>query len=230
MFFSPNQEENNYWISYTDLVTGFMIVFVIITLLLFNRNSEENLLNGKYAEVENVFKKEFDKIDGVEISEEATIRFLINEDDHTELFKSKPEEPWEPTDYFKDLLEETIPLYLDVICNIYENNLGHRDSIQIKELRIEGHTDSTGSYIDNLKISSARASKVQSIILNNKYFQDSFPTDFKKFVRHNSIACGYSYSRTLDKNGKLILNDEGQQYDPDKSRRVELRVILEHKK
>ena len=59
----------------------------------------------------------------------------------------------------KQLLDKFIPVYLDVLLSSkYENYLG--------EIIIEGHTDSTGSYTNNLKLSQQRALQVALYVLN----------------------------------------------------------------
>jgi outer membrane protein OmpA-like peptidoglycan-associated protein len=98
----------------------------------------------------------------------------------------------------------------------------------IREIRIEGHTDSKGEYLDNLNLSSGRALKVQEYILKG-LSKRSYTVKFQGFVKRNSIACGYSSSRLLDSTSHHIIQSHLPE-DRDKSRRVEFRVILEYKK
>ena len=36
IFKKDTNEEHNFWMSYTDLMSGFLVVFIILTVLLFN--------------------------------------------------------------------------------------------------------------------------------------------------------------------------------------------------
>lgn len=222
MFTKTDGEEHNFWISYTDLVMGFMIIFIVIALMLFNRDAEQEALDGKYKELVSTFESSFADIKEIEVTEDATIRFLVDEADGQALFEFKD---YYPTTYFKKLLDQFIPVFFNEVYKIYDQA---GDTFTIKELRIEGHTDSRGNYLQNLTYSSGRAVKVQSYVLRNDYFE-KYPLAFQDFVKQNSIACGYSFSRLLDEKGDLV-TDSSQKEDPDKSRRVEFRILLEYKK
>ncbi|MEM1118849.1 MAG: hypothetical protein AAGJ18_00285 [Bacteroidota bacterium] len=216
---SANVEEQNYWISYTDLVTGFMIIFIILTLILFNRQQEKITVEAKYKELSNVFKTRLDS-NIIEITDYATIRFTAKEGQP--LFEKTE---YYPTPYFKELLDQFIPIYFSQIDSIVFQDTSR--VVSIKELRIEGHTDSDSDYLSNLRLSSNRALKVQRHILENKSFQ-RLNGDFKDFIRKSSIAVGYSESQLLDENGDLVEishKPENQDY----SRRVEFRILLEKK-
>ena len=217
---NSEQEEHNYWISYTDLVMGLLMAFIVVSMVLFSRDSEKAALDGKYSELVTAFKEKFKDNEGIEVTDDATIRFVLNRTKAKELFTSGD---YHPTDYTNKLLEEFIPAYFDEILDIYQPR---QDSFEIKELRIEGHTDSEGTYYNNLHFSSGRAVKIQSLILQDQYFQ-TYPKKFQEFVQQNSIACGYSFSRLLDADGNLVSKSEKEE-DRDRSRRVEFRVILEY--
>lgn len=213
-----DQEENNFWMSYTDLVTGFMIIFMIISLSLSLLSEEERTIASKYTELINEFEAAFQQQAAVEVADSATIRFTIQD---RQLFQSNNHKP---TRNFTDILDEFIPIYYGKIEELYRER---QDSFLIKEIRIEGHTDTVGDYINNLITSSARSLEIQKYIVRSEYF-DTLDVAFKEFVRSNSIACGYAYTRPLDNEGKSI-RSEDQIYDPDKSRRVEFRVLFEYK-
>ncbi len=222
MFNKRTDEENPYWISFTDLMSGFMVIFILVSLFLFAKEEKKDPLKGKYAEMVSVFKEKFNHIPEIEVSDDATIRFLITQDSATILFMEGEEEP---TPYCQDVLDTFIPIFYQEVLALLENS---KDSFDIREIRIEGHTDSKGEYLDNLNLSSGRALKVQEYILKG-LSKRSYTVKFQGFVKRNSIACGYSSSRLLDSASHHIIQSHLPE-DRDKSRRVEFRVILEYKK
>lgn len=234
--YHDNEPEQNYWISYTDLVTGFMIIFIIIALVLFNRPEPTPqkptpipppttdtfkvvTVLGKYEELSQVFEEKLSDYEEIFVADSATIRFSAVD---KELLFVKSD--YYPTDYFKKLLDKFLPIYFGEIKKIYKS---YSDSINIKELRIEGHTDSSGDYLTNLRYSSGRSQKVQNFILRNDYFKD-LDGDLKDFIMRKSVAVGYSESRLLDENGEFV-SVSGLEEDESKSRRVEFRILLEKK-
>ena len=217
MFRIHSEEEHNFWISYTDLVTGFMIIFIVLTLILFYRQNEENPVDAKYKELTEAFEEEFKDVPEIEIADNATIRFVAQPG--KELFVQNE---YDLSPYFQKLLIQFIPGYIKRLENLYTASV---DSVRIKEIRIEGHTDSKGRYITNLKFSSGRAQATQSFILKSHNFK-SLSSGFQDFIRKNSIAVGYSESRLLDSYGNFI-DQSKMPEDQNKSRRVEFRVLLE---
>ena len=226
MFWRKADEENPYWISFTDLMSGFMVIFILVSLFLFakeNTMPQVDPLKGKYAELVNVFREKFSNIPEIDVdTTNAVIRFLITENEETAFFQRAEREP---TKYCEEVLDKFIPVFYDELRKIKETE---QDSFNIREIRIEGHTDSQGEYLYNLKLSSQRALKVQEYIVRGLW-KRQYPDDFQNFVKENSIACGYSFSHTLDKNGKPTLQTQLPE-DFDKSRRVEFRILLEYKK
>lgn len=238
MFNNYEEEEHNYWVSFTDLSLGFLIVFIVITLvLLLDKKekaseiietppirSEEEIktaaLKGKYVELQTTLKDKLGHISGIEITDDATVHFVLENTLEKALFQQGD---YHPTKYTEELLNTFIPAFYDNILDIYQNQ---GEVFIIKELRIEGHTDSKGSYESNLHYSSGRAVKIQALIFKNKYFK-KYPLDFQELVKNNSIACGYSYTRLLDEDGNMK-SKTGKPEDKDKSRRVEFRVLLEY--
>lgn len=222
MFWNNSEEEHNYWISYTDLVMGLLMAFIVISMVLFSRDSEQAALDGKYRELFEVFEEAFSEMEGIEVTDDATVVFVLDDTSEEELF---PSNSHEPTDYLLQLLQDFLPVYYGELFKVYSIS---NDTFEIKEIRIEGHTDSDDKYYKNLKLSSHRACKIQSFIHFNPVFQ-SYPKDFQDYVSRNSIVCGYSYIRTLDKDGNYTF-ETGKPEDKDRSRRVEFRTILEYKK
>jgi outer membrane protein OmpA-like peptidoglycan-associated protein len=219
MFRQEEQEENHFWMSYTDLVTGFLIIFIIIMFILYTENSEQQVIQAAYGEMEKSMIEQFESIENITISDEATVRFIAEEGN--ELFEPGRRDL---TDYFKELLNDFIPIYLEELHNIYSDPTGE---ITIKEVRIEGHTDLDGDYFLNLELSSNRARKVQEYMMRSKVYRD-YDCRFRSFLTDNFLSCGYSFAKLLDSQAKRT--DVKSKADKNNSRRVEFRVLLEYQK
>ena len=106
-------------------------------------------------------------------------------------------------------IDRFLPVYLNVLFSDE-----YRD--YVAEIIIEGHTDSTGSYIDNLELSQQRALAVASYVLDDDY--RGITADQKRQLRAVATANGRSFSDpVLDANGNE---------DMDASRRVVFKFRL----
>ena len=107
----------------------------------------------------------------------------------------------------KQLLNRFIPVYLDVLLREeYQDYLG--------EIIIEGHTDSSGSYDSNLKLSQDRALQVALYCLNMSGLNRSQKARLQQIL----TAKGRSYA-------DLVYDENGVE-DADASRRVEFKFSL----
>ena len=105
---------------------------------------------------------------------------------------------------FKVILDDFFPRYLALISSEkYREN--------IEEIRIEGHTDSQGSYETNMELSQDRTRAVLNYCL--AMIGDN---QLKEWATYRITANGLSYSH-------LIYNADGTE-NPDLSRRVEFRI------
>ncbi len=245
MFQYPQEnEEHNFWISYADLVTGFMIIFIVITMILFTNQKEEDpppkqstlpvIEKPKTSKPVDekgtigVLKEQFEAIfeqnpklkQVIEITDEAIIRFSAGVGN--ELYK---ENKYKPEKGFQGNLSKFFPHYFKVLED-FENDSSNE--YKIKEIRIEGHTNSNGSYYHNLKLSSGRAARIQGYILDTDLYKNKLSSNFKTFLKEKTIAIGYSKIRLLDKNGNYV-SETGLKEDERKSKRVEFRVLIEKK-
>ena len=106
-------------------------------------------------------------------------------------------------------IDRFLPVYLDVLFSDE-----YRD--YVSEIIIEGHTDSLGTYLDNLALSQQRALAVASYVLDDRYRGISGAQ--KKQLRTVVTANGRSFSDpVLDANGAE---------DMDASRRVVFKFRL----
>lgn len=246
MFEEEEIDETNYWISFTDLVTGFMIVFMVITFLLYVLANEkidksttevivtkdsliqqakiidslENRANSKgiYYALTDQFETSFASYDAIDvIDKEGTIRF---KDEKNTFFRNGA---YRPTTKMRGLLNKFIPNYFDEIYKLYEDE---EMRTKIEEIRIEGHTSSVGKYARNLKLSNDRAYKVMQFITRSSHFKNK-PLAFQEFIKEKTIACGFANSRPLGEDGNRVKDRKLEDYS--KSRRVEFRLILDSK-
>lgn len=106
-------------------------------------------------------------------------------------------------------IDRFLPVYLDVLFS-------KEYRPYVAEIIIEGHTDSLGSYIDNLELSQQRALAVASYVLEDGY--TAITAKQKKQLRAVATANGRSFSDpVLDANGNE---------DMDASRRVVFKFRL----
>lgn len=109
----------------------------------------------------------------------------------------------------KDFLDQFMPVYLEVLLS--DENIQY-----VSEVIVEGHTDTTGTYMSNLALSQERARAVAEYILSDSYTGISSET--KEKLRSIIAANGRSYSDP-------ILNEDGS-VNMGASRRVEFKFRL----
>lgn len=93
----------------------------------------------------------------------------------------------------KRSIDAFLPVYLDVLLS---------DAYRpfVSEIIIEGHTDSEGEYIKNLKLSQQRALAVASYVLDDDYWK--ITARQKTTLRQIATANGRSYSDPVLVNGR----------------------------
>ena len=106
-------------------------------------------------------------------------------------------------------IDRFLPVYLDVLFS-------DEYRAYVSEIIIEGHTDSLGTYIDNLELSQQRALAVASYVLDDGYHAIS--ADQKRQLRAVATANGRSFSDP-------VLDAFGNE-DMDASRRVVFKFRL----
>lgn len=127
------------------------------------------------------------------------------------------------TNHFKDILDEFLPLYFDIL-------LQEDYRTKITEVRIEGHTDDVplvmngyDEYMGNLLLSQQRAANVLNYFRRMDYFTHLNHRD-KMQIQYWATANGLSYGRALDDN-KQEAFISNKTINPQYSRRVEFRII-----
>lgn len=238
-FFKKNEgEDHDFWLSYTDLMSGFLIVFIIASIIYYNNLSDiEKLLKGysktditgmiewyknkgNMVNINDDFKDVFDGIDNVQfLEEEGSIRIYptYNNTGDSILFETGKAEI-QPN--LESRLSEFGPRFVKKAMQL------KNDGKNIAEIRIEGHTDTDGTFFGdtndkgvytkdegNLLLSSRRAFMIYKYIYDNCCRSP----EEKEFVLNHMISVGYSSQKTI--------KDEQGKEDKDKSRRIEFRII-----
>ncbi len=211
-----SKASENHWISVSDLMSGLMMVFLLISIALMRQALIERdkiksvavAYQNNQVAIYNALVKEFKK-DLISWNAE------INKDTLSFDFKSpdvlfgvgsaqlKPE--------FGVLLSDFFPRYLNILQSFKGS---------INEVRIEGHTSSLWSvgvsheeaYYRNMELSQART---RSVLIYIQSLKEVEP--YKDWVKSNTAAVGFSSSRP-------VLKMDGTE-DAEHSRRVTFRVI-----
>lgn len=210
--------ENPFSFSIGDLMAGVLFIFVLLlasTMLEIQEKAERdaeiaskynNIKSDIYFDIAKEFKDDLSQWNAVVDKNDLSIRFSLDESGvKVSYFDSgRPDVRQE----FKDVLDEFFPKYLSIIANPK-----YRDSIE--EIRIEGHTDSDGSYMLNVELSQGRARNVLNYCLQMAS-KDSAMKEMMDWAQFKITANGLSYSHP-------ILNANGTE-NKDLSRRVEFKV------
>lgn len=219
-------KSDNYWIPLADLMTVLMVIFLLISVsymaLIEKKQAAQNALFtdfedsriGLHNELEENFKKDMKRWD-LQLDSDLSIKFVNPQ----VLFKLGSAEI---TPKFKEILDEFIPRYFDVILKPKYKN-------RVAEVRIEGHTDTLpilnvkDPYIANMKLSQDRARNVLEYIREQDYFK-SLNNEQHEQIQYWLTANGLSYSRALDEKFNLVYKSK-KKVDIEKSRRVEFRIV-----
>ena len=221
-----NSNESN-WISFSDIMTGLMVIFMFIAISYIvevqKKQQERDIIFEEfkatkeqlYAELENEFKDDFKEWE-VELDKDLSIKFT-NPDVLFESGKS------EIRPNFANILDEFLPRYFEIL-------LQKKYTDKIAEIRIEGHTDAVPApqydmdpYIGNVKLSQLRSAEVLKYFRGMLYYRRLSETTEQQ-LQFWLTANGLSYGRTLDSNKELTVVS-GKPIDNEISRRVEFRIV-----
>lgn len=221
------ENSDNNWISFSDIMTGLMIIFLFISisymLEIQKKQAERDEIFEEfkatkeelYNELDKAFKADF-KEWKVKLDKDLSIKFT-NPD---VLFLSGK------TDIrpiFAKILDNFLPRYFEII-------LQEKYKDKIAEIRIEGHTDVVPApnydkdpYIANIILSQNRSARVVKYLRNMEYFKNITPEKIN-LIEFLLTANGLSFGRTIDNNGELTIVS-GLPVNNKKSRRVEFRIV-----
>ncbi len=227
---SFSMPDEGHWIPLSDLMTGLMMIFLLISLIYMiqvetsakqiqdnatkieiksNQIREIAILYEKmktelYQDMYKEFEKDLQKW-GAEMDPDTTIRFR-----EPEVLFATGKDELKPR--FIEILDDFFPRYIRILTSEK-----YRDVIQ--EVRIEGHTSSfwaksasdQEAYFRNMELSQARTRSTLQYIMSIASISEELP-----WLRNYVTANGLSSSQ-------LILKSDGTE-DFDRSQRVEFRV------
>ena len=206
-------DNGDHWLSVSDLMAGLMMVFLFIALVFMLKTQKDNdkikdvavayqdNQVAIYEALDREFKNDLNKWDA-EIDKE-TLSFSFQSPEV--LFRNSETKLRQE---YKNILNDFFPRYIEVLKPF-------RDSLD--EIRIEGHTSSSGlrgsnekeAYFYNMRLSQGRTRSVL------EYGYELMPEE-ASWIKSNIAAVGFSSSRLVKINGIE---------DPNKSRRVSFRAI-----
>jgi len=212
-------ENEEHWIAVSDLMSGLMIVFLLISVMYLviveQKNEEiervvvlyEDLREELYRDLMAEFETDL-PLWGAQLDEDLRLRFT-----DTDLLFELGESSLRPG--FAAILDNFFPRYMAILSSDR-----YRDEIQ--EVRIEGHTssawsqaaDSDDAYMRNMELSQARTRSTLGYIMELEAVAYE-----KDWLRQRLTANGLSSSQ-------LIVQADGIE-DADRSRRVEFVVVTD---
>lgn len=214
-------DEENHWLSVSDLMAGLMMVFLFISIVLMrNALIEKNKVQVERDKIKEIaatykenkvsiyqallaeFENDLNKWDA-EINKDLSFNFKS-----PEVLFGVGKKNINPT--FKSILSNFFPRYLKVIGAFKES---------IEEIRIEGHTSSRwnnttsidDAYFNNMDLSQGRTRSVLSYL----YHLDKVIPE-RNWIKKNIAAVGYSSSKPILFDGKE---------NSDLSRRVAFQIL-----
>jgi len=209
--------EESHWIPLSDLMTGLMVIFLLISVSYMMQVEADaariknvavaysEIKDSLFEDLKREFRRDLPKWKAQLIKDDLTIRFsepeVLFATGSSEL---KPE--------FQAILLDFFPRYIRILTS-----RKYRDSIS--EVRIEGHTSSDwigvasagDAYFLNMELSQARTRSTLAYVLNLSADQEQVSW-LRKFVTANGLS-----------SSRLILDDKGVE-DVARSRRVEFRI------
>lgn len=213
----------NVWLSVSDLMTGLMVIFLFVAIAYISRVQKNQSVLTDYVETKNEMHQKLVQefaADTVKwqmsIGKDLTMKFK----NPTVLFATGS---YELTPDFKNILDEFLPRYFNILLNDSLSN-------KIQEIRIEGHTDDVpipkydaDPYIANAMLSQQRALSVIRYFRNMPAYKN-FTPEQQHLLEFWLTANGLSYGKALDSDGRFTLQS-GNPIDKTLSRRVEFRIV-----
>lgn len=218
--FKNKKKSANVWMSFSDLLTGALVVFMLITVVLVIQT------RGKIKEIEDqskttaeAIKTDLKGIQGITVTNQGTIRIYSSQAaPYGDLFTKGSDQL---TPIFKNILGTAFPVFINEVEKVYLNK--EKKGVTIKEIRLEGHTDSDGIDDDNLNLSQRRATNTWLYVRDN--FLTSKNTDFQDFVKNHLVTVGFGENQLIGID-TLLVRESGSRENKALSRRVELSVLF----
>lgn len=203
---APKQPE--FWASYSDLLAGMLMVFTLLLIVAMVHYAE---FNRKKIETQETRLKMFKMLQMrlIRDLENAFDRDTVAIDPNTGVLQigtgilfGEGEAELQPEGRAR--LIQIFDAYIQVILNDEFRDF-------IKEIEIEGHTNTNGTYLLNLELSQQRALAVMKVLLEHAGSNEAR-------LQEMVVAGGRSFSH-------LVLDANGQE-DKVRSRRIEIKFRL----
>lgn len=178
----------------------------------FKNRDSIGVVSRVLSKLKSTFEYRFKDQDGVHIIDEGVIRFHSGSNT---LFKTDEENP---TKYFSKQLLDNINVFWNEI-----DSLSNNPRIEIKEIRIEGHTDSFADDDYNLILSQKRAFKVWQLIRDKTLSKRDL--SLRNYVKDRIVTVGFGENKLIDSDGVYVKNNHTSE-SAEMSRRVEFRIII----
>lgn len=211
VFHRNNKNDEDIWVSVSDIMSGLMIIFLFIAVvyMMSIKNVAKEYAQTKqdiYSALRTEFAKDLKKWNAKIDPEKLSIQF-----NSPEVLFDRGRKELKPE--FKEILLSFFPRFINVLADP-----NFKDSIS--EIRIEGHTSKEGrlgdneqsAFIYNMRLSQDRTQEVMVYLLENS---EKFKSNLS-WVRKNLTATGFSSSRTVA--------SENNSEDVFRSRRVEFSI------
>lgn len=209
--------------SVSDLMTGLMVIFLFIAVAYMSRVEQNQSVLTDYIDTkQQLHSRLVAEFAGdtlrwkMAIGRDLTMKF----NDPTVLFTTGS---WHLTPEFRQILDDFLPRYFSILLS---------DSLRkdIREVRIEGHTDDVpypsldpDPYIANVVLSQRRALSVMRYFRHMKCFAKYSPEE-RRQLEYWFTCNGLSYGKSLDAEGRFTLHS-ARKIDRELSRRVEFRIV-----
>ncbi len=215
MFFNSNKEnDDSFWISYADLMTCVMIIFVflIFSMIMYHKTTETTEKFNKSKIKETLISK------GIMVDDDLNV--FVSSDTKNCVYFAQSKSSLNEKE--KRILNDFIPKF---IHSIYDDE---EVKNSIKEIRIQGYSSTEWSknstkqekYINNMDLSQRRTLTAVNSIFNNEILRQEFEEnkDLLNWLLQHLTANGFSSSNYVkDANGKE---------DKKKSRRITFSILL----
>lgn len=205
VFRQKDEGEKPFWISFADLMTALMILFLVVmavSLMIVTKkiNEATHAEHERKADILNICQQIK--------SESALKNQIINVDCQDNRINFGEAGRFGHNDYrLNDLGIEALNTLVPIILNVADSEKGQK---WFKQVIIEGFTDTDGAYLYNLNLSLRRSEWVMCVLLDPKFSNTQLTEPQKNQVKQLFLAGGVAFNAA--KNTK------------EASRRVELRL------
>lgn len=205
VFRQKDEGEKPFWISFADLMTALMILFLVVmavSLMIVTKkiNEATHAEHERKADILNICQQIK--------SESALKNQIINVDCQDNRINFGEAGRFGHNDYrLNDLGIEALNTLVPIILNVANSEKGQK---WFKQVIIEGFTDTDGAYLYNLNLSLRRSEWVMCVLLDPKFSNTQLTESQKNQVKQLFLAGGVAFNAA--KNTK------------EASRRVELRL------